>query len=218
MKETEVINSTECREVIRQRAFELADTGIFDDWEAISRVLCSRFQCTHLYQIFSSPFCRMDIDQRCRTARRDRLQGVVTPVTAGSSEKIKPHWTHSVSSRRAASQGTRQHDDPVTRRPGLAGAIAAALADGSERTAIQLAEQLGAGHREVQRALREMLADDEVHVARRAPRSVCGRPARIFAGGSRTRGGGDGAIHAISCWPKADPVVLRAMDALSRHG
>ncbi|TDG02306.1 hypothetical protein E1N52_40365 [Paraburkholderia guartelaensis] len=220
MEETEVINSTECREVIRQRAFELADTGIFDDWEAIRRALCSRFQVTHLYQIFSSPFCRMDIDRRCRTARTGRSQGVVTSVADGRHQKTKPHRAHRASSRLPVSYGPKRYDDPETRtrRPGLAGAIAAALADGSERTATQLAQQLGAGQREVQRALREMLSNDEVHVARRAPRAMCGRPARLFASGPQIKGGCDGAVHAISCWPKADPVVLRAMDAFSRHG
>jgi hypothetical protein len=221
MKVTEGMNSTECREVIRQRAFELADSGIFDDWEAIRRALCSRFHVAHLHQIFSSPFCRMDIDQRCRTARTSSSLDSATPVANDNRESVKPHLADRAipaSSPPMASCGRRRHLAPARRieSQGLVGAIAALLDDGRELTAIQVAEELGAARREVQRAFREMLADDKVHVARRAPRSICGRPVRIFASGPIT--GGDAATSATSCWPGVDPVVLRVMDALARHG
>ena len=223
MKESDGINSTECRENIRLRAFELAESGIFDDWEAIRRALCSRFHDTHLHEIFASPFCRIDIDQRCRTARTSGARAGASPAGNGNRENNKPHLA--VRAKRASSRpmgtcGQRRHDAPAghTEPQGLAGAIAALLADDRELTAPQMAQQLGAGQREVQRALRELLASHEVRIARRTPRSSGGRPARIFALGLPVEGGADLATSVASCWPKADPVVLRAMDAFARCG
>ena len=222
MKESDGINSTECREIIRRRAFELADSGIFDDWEAIRRALCSRFHDAHLHEIFASPFCRIDIDQRCRTARTSGSRASASPEGNGNRESVKPHLAvraKRVPSRPMDTRRQRRRSVPAehSQSQGLAGAIAALLGGDRELTAPQMAQELGAGQREVQRALRELLANHEVRIARRTPRSAGGRPARIFALGLGVDGDADIAASAASCWPKADPVVLRAMDAIARR-
>jgi hypothetical protein len=63
-----------------------------------------------------------------------------------------------------------------------------------------------------------MLDSGEVRVTRRAPRIAGGRAARIFAHNPHDPGDGNADSGAASCWPRADSVVLRAMDALARHG
>jgi len=213
MKANDGVNPVECREVIRKRAFELADSGIFDDCEAVKRVLNARFHDAHLHQIFSSPFCRMDIDQRCQAART-RADDNAKHITSHLAERAMP-----ASSRPLASSRRQRPRAPATRRESaaLTGAIAGLLADGREMTAMQMAQQVDAGQREVQRALREMLAGQEVRVVRRTPRCAGGRPARIFALAVPDTGGADTAAGLPSCWPKADLVVLRAMDAFARH-
>ncbi len=220
MKESDGIDSTECREIIRRRAFELADSGIFDDWEAIRRALCSRFHDAHLHEIFASPFCRIDIDQRCRTARTSGSRASATPEGNGNREGVKAHLAvraKRVPPRPMDTRRQRRRSIPAehSQSQGLAGAIAALLSGDRELTAPQMAQELGAGQREVQRALRELLANHEVRIARRTPRSAGGRPARIFALGMD--GDASVAASAASCWPKADPVVLRAMDAIARR-
>ncbi|WP_321926382.1 hypothetical protein [Paraburkholderia guartelaensis] len=222
MKANDGVNAVECREVIRKRAFELADSGIFDDCEAVKRVLYARFLDAHLHQIFSSPFCRMDIDQRCQAARTG---GALNGGAHAGGDNAKPimsrlaERTVPTASRPLASGPRQQPRSPVTRSESaaLTGAIAGLLADGREMTAMQMAQQVDAGQREVQRALREMLAGQEVRVVRRTPRCAGGRPARIFALAVPETGGADAATSLPSCWPKADLVVLRAMDAFSRH-
>ncbi|MEX3942391.1 hypothetical protein AB4Y44_23055 [Paraburkholderia sp. BR10937] len=223
MKTNDAVNPIECREVIRQKAFELADSGIFDDCEAVRRVLHKSFHVAHLHQIFSSPFCRMDIDQRCQVARMSGAPNGRAHAADGNSKHIKPHlaeWALLTSSRPLAGCPRQRSRAPVTRSDStaLASAISGLLADGKELTAMQMAQQLDAGQREVRRALREMLASQEVFVARRTPRCPSSRPARIFALAVRVDGSAAVGAGLPSCWPNADLVVLRAMDAFVRHG
>ncbi|MEX3978237.1 hypothetical protein AB4Y45_04530 [Paraburkholderia sp. EG287A] len=223
MKASDGINPIECREIIRQRAFELASSGIFDDCEAVKRVLCACFDAAHLHQIFSSPFCRIDIDQRCQAARTSGALNGDAQSGDGNPKHANPHLAERAvptSSRPLAGCPRQRPPAPVTRSElaTLTGAISGLLADGKELTAMQMAQQLDAGERKVRRALREMLASWEVRVVRRTPRCPSRRPARIFALADRAEGGAAVAAGLPSCWPKVDPVVLRAMDAFVRHG
>ena len=210
------------RVAIRNMAFELAESGIFDEWEAIRLALRTRFHAVHLHHIFASPFCRLDLDHRCRAARTNGSRTGADPVLNGSREHINSCPLGSrmpASGRSMTCPEGRRHVGPAQLKAvsGHAGGISALLADGGERTAAQLAQQLGVAQREVQRALRSMLANGEVHVARRTPRSMHGRSARIFASGPQAARGGNADPETTSRWPQADTFVLQAMDALARR-
>jgi hypothetical protein len=223
MKANDGVSPIECREIIRRRAFELAESGIFEDCEAVKRVLCARFDVAHLHQIFSSPFCRVDIDQRCQAARTSGALNGEANAGDGNPKHSKPHLAQRAipaSSRRLAGCSRQRPRAPVTHSEltALTEAISCLLADGKEMTAMQMAQQLDAGQRKVRRALREMLDRQEVRVVRRTPRCPSRRPARIFALAVRAEGNAAVGASQPSCWPKVDLVVLRAMDAFVRHG
>jgi hypothetical protein len=62
------------RDAIRRAAYVLADSGLMDGWKAIERALLSRYGSAEMQCFFSSPFCRMHLNQRCAAART-RLRG-----------------------------------------------------------------------------------------------------------------------------------------------
>jgi hypothetical protein len=100
---------------------------------------------------------------------------------------------------------------------GLAREIVAALGDGNARTAVQLAQQLGAEARNVRLALRAMLADGEVHIAKRDARAGEGATARLFGLRQAAECEGSAADNAARVRGKPDPVVLHAMAAFARR-
>ncbi|MEM5314747.1 hypothetical protein [Paraburkholderia sp. JHI869] len=215
----------ESHEAIRRRAFELADSGMLEGWEAVRRTLRACFDIENVEHVLGSHFCRLDLDLRCRARR---VSGTRAHVGPGRSEDRGgiDHEAHPARGVAPATAGSstgqlrrrreRAGGRPA-RSPGLAGDIATLLGDGREFTAIELAQQLGAATRDVQRALRAMLDGGEVRVARRAPRTAGGRTARIFARNPHDAADRNTASGAASGWQRADPVVLRAMDALARH-
>jgi predicted ArsR family transcriptional regulator len=87
------------------------------------------------------------------------------------------------------------------------------LADGSEGTAVELAERLGTSRNEILIAARKMLADGTLQVARYVAASRGGRGARVFVCASASQAAVFGS-HAL--WPEADPVVTGAFDAIAR--
>ncbi len=220
MKKCESVDKGARHETIRQRAFVLADSGTLDDWKAVGRALGTCFDVVDIERVLASRFFRLILDQRCRARREmgidDQTNAGLTnqedtsdPAESAVVELAPAHSRPLARQVQADEANTAIHG---TVQPRLSGDIAALLADGRELTAAQVAQQLGAAVREVQGALQSMLACDEVHVARRTPRGAGGRSTRIFAMGGNTVAG------ATSDWPRADPVVLRAMDALVRHG
>lgn len=94
--------------------------------------------------------------------------------------------------------------------------IVAALGDGNARTAVQLAQQLGAEAR-MRLALRAMLADGEVHNAKRDARAGEGATARLFGLRQAAECEGSAADNAARVRGKPDPVVLHAMAAFARR-
>ena len=60
MSKVDEVNRIECRELIREKAFELADSGVFVDWEGVSNALCLRFEPDDVRLVFASLFCRLD--------------------------------------------------------------------------------------------------------------------------------------------------------------
>lgn len=214
-------HTVQCREAIRQAAFELAGSGVFEGWEAVERVLCRRFNAEQVHLVFASPFCRLDLVRRCHAANRTFPNGIVGPPAVGREclgNQPSPCKSKRVSGAPSNDSRRGHGGRPATiddNRSRLAREIAALMADGRERTAAQIAQRLGGVPREVQRALRTMLANDEVHIVGRVPRSAGGRSPRIYAVGPRF-GGGAAAANAPSFWPKADPQILRIMDALVR--
>ncbi|HKR45320.1 MAG TPA: hypothetical protein VJU59_37560, partial [Paraburkholderia sp.] len=160
---------------------------------------------------------------RCQAARTSGALNGDAQASDGNPKHINPHLeerTTPTSSRPLACRTRQRCSAPVTRSEltALTGAISGLLADDQELTAMQMAQQLDAGERKVRRALREMLASQEVRVVRRTPRCPSRRPARIFALALRAEGGAAVAAGLPSSWPKLDLVVLRAMDAFVRHG
>ncbi|MEX3929265.1 hypothetical protein AB4Y36_35365 [Paraburkholderia sp. BR10936] len=66
-------DTMERRERIRKKAFEFAESGAFTNWQAIGVALRSQFSTSHVEDILASPFCRLDLNNRCDKARRHDL-------------------------------------------------------------------------------------------------------------------------------------------------
>ncbi|CAM2139280.1 hypothetical protein [Paraburkholderia tropica] len=219
MKKYESADKLQRRETIRKMAFLLSDSGALDDWEAVRRALAARFDALDVDRVLASPFLRLILDQRCR-ACSNRGTDHESAFPADQDDEAAPGAAPMDDFASAGMSTPVRHQPPDdacaaarwTAQPCLAGDIAALLADGRKLTAAQLAREIGAALRDIQKALQSMLACEEVHVAQRTPRGAGGRSARIFAIG------GDTVAGSTSSWAKADPVVLRAMDALVRHG
>ena len=194
------IDLVDCRDKIREKALDLAESGKFADWAAVKLALSAQCSADLLNQVFASPFCRLDLNARCRAARMGNPRRDTSPdhILPGDPRK------------------RRRNPGPAQKSIAFAGLrreIAAALGRGNARTAVDLAAQLGADAREVRRALRAMLAEGEVQVAGRVPRSGGGGAARLFGLGREGEAGG----NATRIGTKPDPVVLHAMDAFARH-
>lgn len=215
-------DALQCCESIRKAAFALAGGGVFDGWASVERTLCLRFSAEQVRRVFASPFFRLDLVRRCHEAQRTAPYRAVGPAAMGHEcvhDQPTPRKPTGVTDRPPKDDRRRYGGRPTKvddRRSGVAREIAALMADGAERTAAQLAHRLGAAPREVQRALRTMLANDEVHIVGRVRRPAGGRCPRLFAGGPRFDCGA-AAANAPSFWPTADPQILRIMDALVRH-
>lgn len=204
MKREEKEYPIECREVVRTAAFEFADSGVFSGWEAVEQALCSRFDVEYIRLIFASHFCRLDLDRRCEAARvAGHCRQAALGGDGGDGAGVPVVHDRSAQAPTAS---------PLSRD------IAALLADGCGRTAAQVAQQLGAAQREVQGTLRTMLANDEVHATRHVSCAKGGRSSRIFTAGPGAESVGKAAPSPSVLWPKADPDVVRAMDALARCG
>ncbi|HEY4802699.1 MAG TPA: hypothetical protein VIH96_08775 [Paraburkholderia sp.] len=208
MAQASIDHAIACRDTIREKAFELAESGTFSDWAAVKLALAATSDAGHLQHVFASPFCRLDLDQRCRAARTG---GPLRDIALGSTSGADPL---------PGSRQRRRKSNPARKDAELAGLareIAAVLGDGNARTAAQVAQQLGAEARNVRRALRAMLANGEVHIAGRDARAEGGAAARLFRPGRAADRGGSAADNAARVWPRPDPVVLHAMDAFARH-
>ncbi|HWT38766.1 MAG TPA: hypothetical protein VN289_20940, partial [Paraburkholderia sp.] len=126
----------EARESIRQAAYELARSGLFDGWQDVWRALRARFSVERLAEIFESAICRLDIDQRCYRARNPEAAarnrpGELPVLTQGA-------YSQRASVKHLAPERNSRKSDRLARR------IHALLADGSEFTAVELAQRLGA--------------------------------------------------------------------------
>jgi hypothetical protein len=197
------------RETIRQAAYELARSGVCDGWQDVWRALRARFTVAQLTTIFENPLCRLDVDQRCYCARNPGKDD--SALTARL-----PVIRRDMCEKNGTSIPTAVHRQPQ-RAGRLAGQIRALLADGSERTAMQIAQQLGTSRNEVLVAVRAMLADGALQVTRHVCASHRGRGARVFAcaGTAARKKHDEGGLYAP--WPQADPVVTTAIDAIARH-
>jgi hypothetical protein len=197
------------RETIRQAAYELARSGVCDGWQDVWRALRARFTVDQLTTIFENPLCRLDVDQRCYRARNpgkhdSGLTACSPLIRRDTSEKSATLLPHAV-------------DRQPQRTERLAGQIKALLTDGGERTAMQIAQQLGTSRNEVLVAVRAMLADGALQVTRHVCASHRGRGARVFActGTAVREKHEERGLYAP--WPQADPVVTTAIDAIARH-
>jgi len=222
MSRADEVSAFECRELIREKAFELADSGVFDDWEGVRKALCLRFEREDVRLVFASLFCRLDLEQRCRVARffgpgierRVARDGEHTVIQSGGQEGRGLAPEKSAERRKPLRSASKGRGGELS---ALAKDIAGLLANGGNSTAAQLARQLGTGCEEIQGALRTLLSHGEAHVAGRARHSVVGRSARLYAAGPKpeTIGVSDGnAIY----WPRADALVVDSMNALVRAG
>jgi hypothetical protein len=197
------------RETIRQAAYELARGGVCDGWQDVWRALRARFTVDQLTTIFENPLCRLDVDRRCYCARN--------PGKHDSEPSAR-----SPAIRRDMREKNRTLIPPaVDRQPQRTGRLArrikALLDDGSERTAMQIAQQLGTSRNEVLVAVRAMLADGALQVTRHVSASHRGRGARVFAcaGTAARKKREERGLYAP--WPQADTVLTTAIDAIARH-
>jgi len=198
----------EARESIRQAAYELARSGLFGGWQEVWRALRSRFSVDQLTVIFESTLCRLDIDQRCYRARNpEAAAGKAIGELPGVMQSMYPQRA---SARLPAVASNTRRSDRLARR------IQALLADGSEFTAVELAQRLGMSRNEILIAARAMLADGTLQVARYVAHEHGGRGARVFAS-TRTTASRREAATPYAPWPAADPVVTGAFDAIARH-
>lgn len=88
MSATSVDDAIDCRNTIREKAFGLAESGIFADWEAGRLALSSTSHAGDLQHVFASPFFRLDLNQRCRAA--ERAARVSTPAPVARVSQILP--------------------------------------------------------------------------------------------------------------------------------
>ncbi len=197
----------EAREAVRQAAFGLARSGAFDGWQDVWRALRGRFDIDQLARIFENPLSQLDIDQRCKRARNPSLVGC-------RGERQYPQMARD-ESRPVATWIPAPLDCKTRRAPGLAERIVALLADGSECTAVHLAEQLDTSRGEVLRALRPLVNDGLLQVKRCLVGPHGGRGARVFACAAARLDCDERGMRAP--WGQADPVVAAAMDAVARH-
>ena len=206
MKRTINWDLIETRDSIRQSAYDLARGGLCDGWQEVWRALRSRFSLHQLTVIFDNPLCRLDIDQRCYRARNP---GKVARDVQSDLDAIRQRASPLViSTKPPASDGHKRRSDRMASR------IQMVLADGSECTAVELAERLGTSRNEILIAARKMLADGTLQVARYVA-SGRGRGARVFVRTGATAPQGDvPGLH--STWPQADSVVKEAFDAIAR--
>jgi hypothetical protein len=204
MSGAENIDPVEIRDRIREKAFELAESGNFADWAAVKQALSAECPANYLNHVFASAFCRLDLNQRCWVARMGR------PRSDTSPRQALPGFRKKRRRNPAAAQNS-------TEFAVLARDIAAVLGEGNARSAVDLATQLRADARNVRRALRVMLAEGEVHVAGRVPRPGAGATARLFGLGRAMAHEGEATGDTARVWAKPDLVILNAMDALARH-
>ena len=207
MKRTINWDLIETLDSIRQAAYDLARSGLCDGWQDVWRALRTRFSLDQLTVIFENPLCRLDIDQRCYRARNP---GKVARDVQSDLDAIRQRASALViSTKPPASDGHKRRSDRMASR------IQTVLADGSECTAVELAERLGTSRNEILIAAREMLADGTLQVARYVASSCGGRGARVFVRTGATAPQGDApGLHAT--WPQADSVVTEAFDAIAR--
>lgn len=162
----------ETRESIRQSAYDLARSGLCDAWQDVWRALRARFSVDQLAVIFDNPLCRLDIDQRCYRARNP---GKVAREVQTDLDAIRQRAAPMVLSTKPAGLNGQKR-----RSERLASRIETLLADGSQCTAVELAERLGTSRNEILIAARDMLADGTLQVARYVASSRGGRGARVF--------------------------------------
>ena len=165
----------ERREFIRATGYRLAASGLFTDWEGIKRALCARFGAQEVLFMFASPFCRLDIDERCREAR-----GMARHIAKGDGQTWRVETAVNPS---ADINSTGHFREGRTNGPALEREIGALMANGGEWRAKDIAERFDASTRCVAVAFEKMAARGEVHVKRYATRAGRGAPARIFAYG-----------------------------------
>ena len=206
MKRARAREAIEAREAIRTIAYELAQSGACDGWQEVWRTLRARFSVDQLTAIFENPLCQLDIDLRCHRARNPQnTDGGPKSAVAWNGLQQIATWKPSVPER-------------VMRRPErLVERIEALLADGIERTAVQISQQLGTSRNEVLVGLRVMLADGALQVTRCVVGTHGGRGARVFAPAGIAPRQQDDEPGTRAPWPLADSVVTAAMDAFARH-
>ncbi|MEM5340180.1 hypothetical protein [Paraburkholderia azotifigens] len=197
----------ETRESIRESAYDLASSRLCNGWQDVWRALRARYSLDQLAVIFENPLFRLDIDQRCYLARN--------PPTVARDVQRGPGAVgqRASSTVTCSNPGALVERNPRSER--LARRMQTLLADGGECTAVELAERLGTSRNEVLIAAREMLSDGTLRIARYIASSRGGRGARVFVLTGAAAHRGHSAV-AHSTWPKADPVVVHAFDAIVR--
>jgi hypothetical protein len=202
-------DEVEGREAIRQAAYELSRSGVCASWEEVWRALRTRFDVDQLAKFFENPLCRLDIDQRCYRARNPGRDAEGGSTDASDIRR-------EVAQQRGATRV--QIVEREMRKPcRLAARILEVLEDGSERTALELAQRLRVSRNDVFIAVRVMLANEALMVTGHTTAKHGGRGARVFACAATTAGQKNGKSVTYPHWPLAEPVVETAFDAIARR-
>ena len=69
---TREVLATSRRELMRQAAYSLADSGRYFDWQAIENVLCRRYGVLEARRMFFDQTLRQNVSRRCAAATGDR--------------------------------------------------------------------------------------------------------------------------------------------------
>jgi len=202
-----------CREAIRAAGFELADSGLFDDWYGVWRALHARFTADQLRLVFDSPFSRLDLNQRCDGAK-GRGGACSSPRTATAPAFAHDEPPHQEKIHRTATRSRPQACETLLNQ------LLKTLDDGRPRTAMDLAQQLSVSQNEVLRAMRALLAENAVLVSGfvrvthggRRPRALVSIGAAGFHRQFEVR-----SSSARTRWPAADGVLHSAMEAIIRQ-
>lgn len=214
MKRIPDMDMVALRGAIRQAALALADSGVFGEWRAVRDALQGRFSADQLAAIFDSPFCRLDLNQRCHRAQREprivkRRETWFFPVTASDGaqrnekERVLPDC-----------RSKPRTDELLCER------IVTVLVDGCPRTATELAQQLGVSLTDVHRTTRMLLTEGRVMVSGLVAGAHAGHMARSFTCVTAVvhRRAEIGSTRLYTGWPQADPVLTSAIQAIVRQG
>ncbi|MEM5341388.1 hypothetical protein [Paraburkholderia azotifigens] len=208
------------REGVRHAAYEMAESGLFAGWEAITLALGSRFDLADVHAVTDNRFCRCDLDERCMRSRG----GAALRSPAGSTGSTFPppvgacgtESLATICSAHAASSSGRGKASTEWSRPRTAERIGELMANGGKWTVTELAQKLGIRKQNVWMAMTAMQVEGIVHIAGKVACPGGRRWARVFASGPAVDDEAESRTEAALWWPWADPVVVAAIDAMVR--